>query len=93
MKKQILGSQTKMSGGGAAAGVLPWWAVLVLARNPDTAKSLISYRHYHHCTDCGCVMICQYKDCKGPEMRCPECHERLRVSRNESNTKTTRKGI
>lgn len=76
MKKKIMENQRKAGEAAIASGILPWWAVLALVGNYGVTGPMKSYRHYHHCVDCGCVMICQYKECKNSGMRCPDCHQK-----------------
>lgn len=54
-------------------GALPWWAALMLARQFPDEFSDRDLRHLHHCSDCGCAMMCCYKECRANEMLCEEC--------------------
>lgn len=57
-------------------GVLPWWAVLTIAKRSLTELPDKYLRHLHHCADCGCVIICNHQGCRINEMVCPECSEK-----------------
>mgnify|MGYP001619103453 CR=1 FL=1 len=56
-----------------ASGILPWWAMLILAQHSGASALMNDYRHYHHCADCGQVMICNHQECRTPAMYCPDC--------------------
>lgn len=62
------------------AGVLPQRAALIFVRELPDEFSYKCPRHLHHCTGCGCAMICFLKECRIHEMFCPECHGKNPVS-------------